>query len=298
MLLFISSLPSRRKLHPKRILHLVCDACGHEYEKRYFAHIESAPYHLCSEKCQALAQQKGGFLDIKKRQVMFERYGVENPQQSNEIRERTRQTNLERYGSEISSRSDIVKSKMRQTNRTRYGVSWHTQSQNFATKARETWQENYGVDHPMKSEEVKAKYDFYDLWRKAHETKKLNGTYATSKAESLFYEQLIRIFDVVKRQASIQHERGTWLIDFYLPDIDAYVQFDGVYWHGLDRPLCVIKESTVPRDLMIRRRYNADRIQDAWFRKQGLTLVRITDRQAKSLSDVELVALLTLAKES
>jgi hypothetical protein len=259
--------------------------------KQYFAHIERAQHHACSKTCQAHAQRRGGQLDLKKRQVMLDHYGVENPQQVTAIKEKTRVTNLERYGHEVSSQADVVKERARQTNRERFGVDWHTQSQNFADKAHETWQKRYGVDHPMQADEVKAKYDFADIWQKAHKTKKLNGTYASSKAEDRFYKQLIGIFGKVKRQAPIQHEEGTWFIDFRVGDV--YVQFDGEYWHGLDRSIEVIRESTKKRDCFIAKRYDEDRSQDAWFMSRGLKLIRITDRRAKTLSDDELHLLLT-----
>lgn len=291
MLLSISSQPSRRKTHPKRTLHLKCDVCGQEFTKNYFAHVEHAVHHACSEKCQAIAQRKGGKLDEKKRQVMMERYGVDNPQQLKWVKDKIRATNLERYGTEVGSQSDVVKAKARQTNQERFGVDWHTQSQNFADKARSTWQDKYGVDHPMKVDEIKAKYDFHEIWRKAHQTKKTNGTYAHSRSEDAFYERLKRLFADVRRQARVQHETGAWLIDFLVGE--TYIQFDGVYWHGLDRPIEKIRESSMKRDKAIVWAYEHDRLQDAWFSTRDLRLVRITDLQAKKLSDDELRQLLT-----
>ena len=292
MLLSISSQPSRRKDRPRRTLHLRCDVCSREYEKEYFSHIEKAQFHFCSEACQTRAQLKGGVLDLKKRQLFVERYGVESPQRIAAVREKTRLTNLERYGVEVSSQATIVKDRARQTNQKRFGVDWHTQSENFMMKAKATWTANYGVDHPMKSDEVKAKYDFCEIWRKAHETKKLNGTYASSKAENRFHERLMKLFEHVERQVPIQHESGTWLIDFKIGN--TYVQFDGEYWHGLDRFVGVIASSSGLRNCAIMRAYERDRVQDAWFVFNGMRLVRITDFHEKTLTDVELQRLLTM----
>lgn len=291
MFLSVSSTPSRRKNYPKRTLHLRCDVCNREYTKLYFAHIAKALHHACSEKCQAIAQRKGNALDLQKRQQFIERYGVEHPQQLMSVRAQTRQTNIQRYGCEVSSQAIEVKEKAKQTNRERYGVDWHTQSDNFAEKARSTWLARYGVEHPMQAAEVKAKYDFSDIWQKAHETKKQNGTYASSKAENRFYERLVRLFDNVERQAPIIHNDGKWLIDFKINDV--YVQFDGIYWHGLDRPIQMIRESKNIRDLIICKRYDVDRYQDQWFIMHNLRLVRITDEQEKMLSEVVLLKLLT-----
>jgi len=230
-------------------------------------------------------------LDAKKRQVMLERHGVESPQQLQRIKDKTRATNIERYGVEVGSQSATVKERARQTNQERFGVDWHTQSENFAYKAKETWRERYGVDHPMLADEVKAKHDFTESWRKAHETKKRNGTYASSRVEKRFYECLCRLCQNVETQVRVNHDAGTWLIDFKVGNI--YVQFDGAYWHGLDRPIEIIRASERPRDRAIIKHYDRDRRQDAWFCANDLKLIRITDRQAKTMSDNELCQLLT-----
>ena len=294
MFLFISSLPSRRKAFPKRMLHLRCDVCAREYEKKYFTHIEKASHHACSRACQRQAQLVGGTLDIKKRQVMIERYGVDNPQRVEAFKEKSRQTNLERYGCEVGSQSDKVKERARQTNQERFGVDWHTQSENFNNKAKETWKNNYGVDHPMKSDVVKAKYDFTASWRKAHKTKKKNGTYASSRVERTFHERLGKLFSDVQTQVRVEHAGGIWLVDFRVGE--TYLQLDGVYWHGLDRPIEVIRASTKPRDRAIARAYDHDRQQDVWFARRNTRLIRITDRQAKTVSDVDLRQLLTSSR--
>lgn len=144
----------------------------------------------------------------------------------------------------------------------------------------------------MQAAEVKAKYNFNDIWIKSHETKKQNGTYASSKAEDRFYERLVRLFGNVERQVSIIHDVGQWSIDFKINDV--YVQFDGVYWHGLDRPVQMIRESGKMRDQAILWAIEGDQLQNAWFAARGLRLVRITDQQEKTLSDDALLKLLTM----
>ena len=67
--------------------------------------------------------------------------------------------------------------------------------------------------------------------------------------------------------------------DFKIGDI--YLQIDGRYWHGLDRPLEEIKQSSAGRDKSIYQRWFSDREQDEQFFAAGLRLVRITDKEAK-----------------
>lgn len=254
-----------------------------------------AEYHLCSVHCQRVAQQKGNILDMKKCRVMQTRYGVDNPQQLDWVREKSQQTNIERYGCIIGSQSDVVKEKTRQTNLERYGVDWHTQSQNFVEKSKQTWIEHYGVDHPMRSDVVKQKYDFKENWRRAHQTKKSNGTYASSSVEKRFHQRLINVFGkCVEHQLPVKHDDKTWLIDFRINNV--YIQFDGVYWHGLDRSITMIRESMKPRDKAIAKKYDIDREQDEWFKIHGMTLIRITDTQAKKMSDEDIRIMINLVE--
>lgn len=105
-----------------------------------------------------------------------------------------------------------------------------------------------------------------------------------SKPENRFYEALREKFGVddVKRQVPIND--GRWTIDFHTLSIDAYVQLDGVYWHGLNRPIDAIRKSALSghrRDIGTYRKWLVDRQQVEWFASRGLCLVRIIDQEFK-----------------
>jgi hypothetical protein len=68
-------------------------------------------------------------------------------------------------------------------------------------------------------------------------------------------------------------------IDFYVKSIDTYVQFDGVYWHGLDREKRIIEQSLKPRDKVIFSTIVRDLKQNKDFVNMGLKLIRITDKE-------------------
>ncbi|MGI0075818.1 MAG: DUF7487 domain-containing protein [Nitrosopumilaceae archaeon] len=55
-------------------------------------------------------------------QSIMDKYGVENPQQSLQIREKTKQTNFEKYGIEEQFSSPTFREKIKQINLERYGV--------------------------------------------------------------------------------------------------------------------------------------------------------------------------------
>ena len=129
----------------------------------------------------------------------------------------------------------------------------------------------------LASPSVKCKLP--ETLRKRHETMKANGSYrrCSSRAENAFYEELCCLFgsDDVERAVHVNR----WLIDFYVCSIDTYIQFDGVYWHGLDRPVDEIAASSSLRDAAILRTFERDGRREKWFLESGKKLVRVTDKQ-------------------
>lgn len=111
---------------------------------------------------------------------------------------------------------------------------------------------------------------------KRHQTMKRNGTYQKSLPEDALYVYLCEKhgYQNVERNAWVNDR---WPIDFYIKDIDTYVQLDGVYWHGLNRPIEIIAAYKNKRDIVIHRKWMTDREQDRWFVEQGMKLVRLTD---------------------
>jgi len=107
---------------------------------------------------------------------------------------------------------------------------------------------------------------------------KRNSSYiAESAAENRFGEFLNSIFseENVEKHAIFQG----WNIDFYVKTIDSYVQFDGDYWHGLNRPIEEIKSSLSKRDKVILSTVERDKRQNETFLRMGIRLVRVTEKE-------------------
>ena len=95
------------------------------------------------------------------RDIIKEKYGVEHPSQSKEIREKTEKTNRERYGvstplvlSEVQKKA-IESSKV--SNLEKYGTPYYLQSEKGRNKARATNTERYGVPNPLQNEDILRK---------------------------------------------------------------------------------------------------------------------------------------------
>ena len=117
---------------------------------------------------------------------------------------------------------------------------------------------------------------------------KKNGTYKKSKSEDKFYEFLCEKFDKddIERQKLIDGHNQP--IDFYIKSIDIYIQFDGVYWHGLHKPINILREEakTSKRTANLYKCYYKDKRQNKWFLKNNLKLVRVTDKEFEKNKDI------------
>lgn len=122
----------------------------------------------------------------KTKSTNLKKWGVENPSQSEEVKERKKITFIERWGVDHPSKSDIIKKKkietfvekwgvknpfqseeikelIKETNLNKIGVENPSQSLDIKSKKKKTSLKNWGVDHPLKSEEIKEKVNKSNL---------------------------------------------------------------------------------------------------------------------------------------
>jgi len=115
-----------------------------------------------------------------------------------------------------------------------------------------------------------------EAYAKGERTRSKKGVLAfTSKVEGFFYKRCLESYPDAVRWKFVRVTGNHTSIDIYIPSLDAYIEVDGVYWHGLDRPY----EELEPR---IRAKYDRDRVLDAACHAQGITLFRITDQQVRA----------------
>lgn len=145
----------------------------------------------CSYECAKILDKKTGKIQErtkKAKQTNLERYGVENPQQCEKIKEKTAKTNIKKYGYKCSLQNETIKQKTKNTNLKKYGVEYGFQSEevkkkikqtnlerygfenisllpNHREKCKNTLIKNYGVDHYQKSDEFKEKRKLKNIER-------------------------------------------------------------------------------------------------------------------------------------
>ena len=93
----------------------------------------------------------------KKRKSFMEKWGVDHPSKLDLIKEKKKKTFLDKWGVENPFQSDDIKNKIKKTNTEKWGVENPSKSDYIKEKKRKSFIEKCGVDHPLKFDEIKEK---------------------------------------------------------------------------------------------------------------------------------------------
>lgn len=168
----------------------------------------------------------------------------------------------------------------------RLGVDYPQQSPSVRKKSIDTCLKRYGVSNVQQDPEIKHR-SCETFLKRLEKRQKALGVWS-SKSENKFHAFLLTKFadaDVIRQRRAPGTRRP---IDFFIESIETYIQFDGVYWHGLDRPIEVIAQMKTKHDQEIYERRYRDQEQNDWFEAQGLKLVRVTDIEFDELTPNEI----------
>lgn len=234
-------------------VRLQCDQCNCEFvslDKRTLSNVSQ----FCSGDCAAIARRHDGHTFHVIRTCALEKHGVSHLSQLESVKSKRRDTCIQKYGVISTLNLD--------------GVHEKANLKLARNKAKKTMLERYGVEHSMQSSALR---------RKAHLTKKKNGVYQrqSSNTEDRLFELLCETYGPCNVLRHI--EVNGWVIDMFIKSKEIYIQVDGVYWHGLDRPLEMLQNSSCLMDISILGTHARDLKQNDWFKAQQLQLVRVTD---------------------
>lgn len=226
----------------------ICQECGKE---THFNKLSKGYYTFCSTKClnnnEAVSKlkkesylkkygvdnpAKAEVIKDKIKQTNTERYGVENVFQSPIIREKCVNTCIERYGVSNAAKTNIVQNKIKQTCLEKYGVKNPTQSPIIQEKIKETYLEKYGVEHPWKlnKENNPLNLNIEFPKEKGLKTMREHKSIGSSKMEKELETELRKIFPDLRTQ--YKSERYPFKCDFYIPSLDLYIEYNGIWTHG------------------------------------------------------------------
>lgn len=181
----------------------------------------------CSSKSEIVKE--------KTKQTCLKRYGVEYPGQIEEAKEKSKKTCLEKYGSEYYIGSKDCLEKTIEFSKQNYNVDWFTKSEKIKNKAKETMLRRYGVEYSMQIPKNKEYMSYlmssYEMQERRYNTMKRNHTFNSSSTEEELFLYIKSRFPTVVRQYKDKN-RYPYFCDFYIPELDYFIELQGYYTHG------------------------------------------------------------------
>ena len=181
----------------------------------------------CSSKSEIVKE--------KIKQTCLKRYGVEYAGQIEEAKEKSKKTCLEKYGSEYYIGSKDCLEKTIGFSKQNYNVDWFTKSEEIKNKAKKTMLRRYGVEYSMQIPKNKEYMSYlmssYEMQERRYNTMKRNHTFNSSSTEEELFLYIKSRFPTVVRQYK-DNNRYPYFCDFYIPELDYFIELQGYYTHG------------------------------------------------------------------
>ena len=152
------------------------------------------------------------------------KYGAKCYSQTKECRKKVKQTLKERYGNE----NYVNVEKYKENCLKKYGVPTTALLPNVIKKKQETCLKKYGSISYQQSEHHKKKVK--EIMEKQYNTKKEHNTFTISNQEIIIFDKLKSIYPNTKKQ--YKSEKYPFTCDFYIPEIDTYIEYQGHWSHG------------------------------------------------------------------
>ena len=271
------------KLTGFKLKKFCCHKCANEFMKSetFIFEIDKKRRQTCVkkygdenyrniEKSKETRLQKYGDSNYNNRtqakQTCIELYGVENPFQSDLVKQKIKKTNLKKYGFESHNQNELVKNKVKESILKKFGTEFYTQSDDYKKnkkiyleKKKQTCIDLYGVSNPCKNEKIiekmiKTNNERYGansamqtptfkatlkqiqaseaVKRKKYETHKKNNSFNTSKPEIKLLKILQDKFGENDIEYQYRSPKYPYNCDFYIKSLDLYIELQGSWTHG------------------------------------------------------------------
>lgn len=207
--------------------HPICPECGKPTKVKYR---KEKPFFstCCDPEC--IHKRKGN----GPKEACIKKYGVNNVFQIDFVKEKIKNNHLKKYGYKSHTQSNEWKQRQTNTLLEKYNVTCQFQRKEIKEKIKNTCLQKYGVDHYNKSDDFKNKMSKIasseDFQNKRNNTLKLHKSWNTSKDEEYINIKLNEVFNIVKRQ--YKSELYPFNCDFYIEDIDTYIEYQGSDLHN------------------------------------------------------------------
>lgn len=199
------------------------------------------------------------------------KYGVENPSQSQEIKNKKIQSYLKKYGRTCNLGDPENRKLQEATRRAKNNGNYHSKDareifrKNLSDREKiaQTNIKNHGFANPFQWPEVKEKI------AKINQNKHINCSCAEYEIYDWIYKNYI---------GKIIHNDRTVLsgkeLDIYLPEINLAFEYDGKYWHADPR---LYKATDIIDGRTAAEIWEYDKKKDLLCKNLGITLIRIKE---------------------
>ena len=139
---------------------------------------------------------------------------------------------------------------------------------------------HYGVENTFKIPAVREKSHSPAAQEARHRSFLLRGRYQAqaSKGENDFFLRLNALFPGTERHVRVNH----WNLDFYIPQIELYVNYNGTYWHGRDLSEEQLITSPTKQSKIILATKRRDFHRRQWFLEHGLAFEVVWEDQIEA----------------
>ena len=136
-------LPIQEYSGNKDKLFYTCSNCNEE------AHVSLGEFNR-GRRCEKCSRERT-------KETNLEKYGVENPFQSEEIKKKIKEKNLEKYGVDHHMKVPEILQKAQDTHMEKYGFAFAFHSKESFEKIHITCMERYGAKYPLQNEYIRKK---------------------------------------------------------------------------------------------------------------------------------------------
>jgi len=130
-----------------------CPCCGNSLPFNYDAKSNEIFMRHCSVNCANSDPE----IIKKRKQTSLEKYGVENPSQTERVKEKIKQTNIKRYGVACTLQSEKTKRHIKELNMKKHGHKNPMQNPDTVEKAQKTMLQRYGKKHALQIDKFVVK---------------------------------------------------------------------------------------------------------------------------------------------
>jgi hypothetical protein len=132
------------------IITSICDICDNERNMQFREYHDYTNGLITKYYCSKCSY-------LKRKETCLERYGVDNPMKSEEVKNTLKESLMNKYGIDHYSKTDEYKEKFKETCLKKFGTENPFSSEDIKEKIKETNNKKHGVDYPQQNEDIKKK---------------------------------------------------------------------------------------------------------------------------------------------